>query len=195
MYKISNSGWIEIITGPMYCGKSEELIRRIKRVKIAQQKVKVFKPIIDNRYDDNNVVSHNGSSIEAVPVDHPEEIYERIDDSIDVVSIDEIQFFHPDIVEICEKLADQGKRVIVAGLDRDFRGEPFQPVPELMARAEYIDKLHAICVSCGDPATRTQRLINGKPAAYDDEVILVGAKEVYEARCRECHNVRSKKEE
>ena len=195
MYKISNSGWIEIITGPMYCGKSEELIRRIKRVKIAQQKVKVFKPIIDNRYDDNNVVSHNGSSIEAVPVDHPEEIYNKIDDTIDVVSIDEIQFFHPDIVEICEKLADKGKRVIVAGLDRDFRGEPFEPVPELMARAEYIEKLHAICVSCGDPATRTQRLINGKPASYNDEVILVGAKEVYEARCRECHTVRGKKEE
>ena len=141
------------------------------------------------------MVSHNGNSIEAVPVDHPEEIFDRIDESIDVVSIDEIQFFHPDVVEICEKLADQGKRVIVAGLDRDFRGEPFQPVPELMARAEYIDKLHAICVSCGDPATRTQRLINGKPAAYDDEVILVGAEEVYEARCRKCHIVRGKKEE
>jgi thymidine kinase len=196
MYKISNSGWIEIITGPMYCGKSEELIRRIKRVKIAKQKVKVFKPIIDNRYDDSNVVSHNGNSIEAVSVDHPEEIINRIDDTIDVVGIDEIQFFHPDIVSICEKIADKGKRVIVAGLDRDFRGEPFQPVPDLMARSEYIDKLHAICVSCGDPATRTQRLINGKPAAYDDEVIMVGAEEVYEARCRKCHTVpKGRKEE
>ena len=190
MYKISNSGWIEIITGPMYCGKSEELIRRINRVKIAKQKIKVFKPIIDNRYDKNNVVSHNGKSIEAVSVDHPEEIFSKIDDSIDVVAIDEIQFFHPDVVEICEKLANNGIRVILAGLDRDFRGESFEPVPELMARAEYVDKLHAICVECGEPATRTQRLIDGEPASYDDEVILVGAEEVYEARCRSCHIVK-----
>ncbi|MFW5855632.1 MAG: thymidine kinase [Bacillota bacterium] len=194
MYKISNSGWIEIVTGPMYSGKSEELIRRINRVKIAKQKVKVFKPIIDNRFDESNVVSHNGSSIEAVSIDHPEEILQRIDD-IDVVAIDEVQFFHPDIVGICEKLADNEKRVIVAGLDRDFRGEPFAPVPEIMARAEYIDKLHAICVKCGDPATRTQRLVNGEPAPYDDEVILVGAEEVYEARCRSCHQVPTSKGE
>ncbi len=193
MYKISNSGWIEIITGPMYCGKSEELIRRINRVKIAKQKIKVFKPIIDNRYDKNNVVSHNGKSIEAISVDHPEEIFNKIDDSIDVVAIDEIQFFHPDVVEICEKLANNGIRVILAGLDRDFRGESFEPVPELMARAEYVDKLHAICVECGEPATRTQRLIDGEPASYDDEVILVGAEEVYEARCRSCHIVKGEK--
>ena len=190
MYKISNSGWIEVITGPMYCGKSEELIRRIRRVKIAQKSIKVFKPLIDNRYDKDNVVSHNGKSVEAVPVDHPEEIFEKIDDDIDVVAIDEIQFFHPDVVEICEKLANGGVRVILAGLDRDFRGEPFDPVPELMARAEYVDKLHAICVECGEPATRTQRLIDGEPASYDDEVILVGAEEVYEARCRNCHKVK-----
>ncbi len=192
MYKISNSGWIEVITGPMYCGKSEELIRRIRRVKIAQKSIKVFKPLIDNRYAKDNVVSHNGKSVEAVPVDHPEEIFEKIDDNIDVVAIDEIQFFHPDVVEICEKLANSGVRVILAGLDRDFRGEPFDPVPELMARAEYVDKLHAICVKCGEPATRTQRLIDGEPASYDDEVILVGAEEVYEARCRNCHKVKKK---
>ncbi|MFW6029108.1 MAG: thymidine kinase [Halanaerobiales bacterium] len=190
MYKISNSGWIEVITGPMYCGKSEELIRRIRRVKIAQKSIKVFKPLIDNRYAKDNVVSHNGKSVEAVPVDHPEEIFEKIDDDIDVVAIDEIQFFHPDVVEICERLANDGVRVILAGLDRDFRGEPFDPVPDLMARAEYVDKLHAICVKCGEPATRTQRLIDGEPASYDDEVILVGAEEVYEARCRNCHKVK-----
>ena len=194
MYKISNSGWLEVITGPMYCGKSEELIRRIKRVKIAQKNIKVFKPLIDNRYSNDNVVSHSGKSVEAVPVDHPEEIFNKISEEIDVIAIDEIQFFHPDIVEICERLANSGVRVILAGLDRDFRGEPFNPVPELMARAEYIDKLHAICVECGEPATRTQRLIDGKPASYDDEVILVGADEVYEARCRSCHKVKGNPE-
>ncbi len=189
MYKISNSGWIEVIVGPMYSGKSEELIRRIRRVKIARQKVKVFKPLIDNRYSKSDVVSHSGDSIEAISIDHPEEMFAKITDDTDVIGIDEIQFFHPEIVGICEKLADDNKRVIVAGLDRDFRGEPFTPVPELMARAEYIDKLHAICVICGDPATRTQRLIDGKPASYDDPVIMVGSQEVYEARCRYCHEV------
>jgi thymidine kinase len=190
MYKITKSGWIEVITGPMYCGKSEELIRRLRRVKIAKQKIKVFKPVIDNRYNKNDVVSHSGDSIEAVPVDHPEEILEKINDFIDVVGIDEAQFFHQDIVEICEDLADSGTRVIAAGLDRNFRGEPFGPMPELMARAEYVDKLHAICIQCGEPASRTQRLIDGEPAAYDDPVVLIGAQEVYEARCRSCHAVK-----
>jgi thymidine kinase len=190
MYKITKSGWIEVITGPMYCGKSEELIRRLRRVKIAKQKVKVFKPVIDNRYNKSDVVSHSGDSIEAVPVDHPEEILEKLDDSIDVIGIDEAQFFHQDIVEICEELADNGTRVIAAGLDRNFRGEPFGPMPELMARAEYVDKLHAICIQCGEPASRTQRLIDGEPAAYDDPVVLIGAQEVYEARCRSCHAVK-----
>ena len=190
MYKITKSGWMEVITGPMYCGKSEELIRRLRRVKIAKQKVKVFKPVLDDRYSKKNVVSHSGNSIEAVPVDHPEEILERIDDTIDVVGIDEAQFFHEDLVEICEELADKGIRVILAGLDRDFRNQPFGPMPELMARAEYVDKLHAICIQCGEPASRTQRLIDGEPAAADDPVILVGASEVYEARCRSCHAIK-----
>ncbi len=190
MYKITKSGWIEVITGPMYCGKSEELIRRLRRVKIAKQKIKVFKPVIDNRYNKDDVVSHSGDSIEAVPVDHPEEILEKLDTTIDVVGIDEAQFFHQDIVEICEDLADRGTRVIAAGLDRNFRGEPFGPMPELMARAEYVDKLHAICIQCGEPASRTQRLIDGEPAAYDDPVVLIGAQEVYEARCRSCHAVK-----
>ena len=190
MYKITKSGWLEVITGPMYCGKSEELIRRLRRVKIAKQKVKVFKPVLDNRYSKKDVVSHSGDSIEAVPVDHPEEILERIDDNVDVVGIDEAQFFHEDLVGICEDLADRGIRVIMAGLDRDFRNQPFGPMPELMARAEYVDKLHAICIQCGEPASRTQRLIDGEPAAADDPVILVGASEVYEARCRSCHAIR-----
>ncbi|MGM0602162.1 MAG: thymidine kinase [Bacillota bacterium] len=190
MYKITNSGWIEVITGPMYCGKSEELIRRIKRVKIAKQQVEVFKPALDNRYGKENVVSHSGHSIQAVPVDHPEEILKKINSTADVVAVDEAQFFNEDLIEICEKLADTGLRIIIAGLDRDFRGEPFGPMPELMARAEYVDKLHAICIKCGEPASRTQRLIDGKPASYDDPVILVGAEEVYEARCRSCHEVR-----
>jgi thymidine kinase len=190
LYKITKSGWLEVITGPMYCGKSEELIRRLRRVKIARQKVKVFKPVLDNRYSKKDVVSHSGNSIDAVPVDHPEEILERIDDTVDVVGIDEAQFFHEDLIEICEELADQGIRVIMAGLDRDFRNEPFGPMPELMARAEYVDKLHAICIQCGEPASRTQRLIDGEPAAIDDPVILVGAAEVYEARCRSCHAIK-----
>src|SRR6056297_186318 len=190
LYKIPKSGWLEVITGPMYCGKSEELIRRLRRVKIAKQKVKVFKPVLDNRYSKKDVVSHSGNSIEAVPVDHPEEILERIDDTVDVVGIDEAQFFHEDLIEICEKLADQGIRVILAGLDRDFRNEPFGPMPDLMARAEYVDKLHAICIQCGEPASRTQRLIDGEPAAYDDPVVLIGAQEVYEARCRSCHAIK-----
>ncbi|MFN2341585.1 MAG: thymidine kinase [Halanaerobium sp.] len=190
MYKITKSGWLEVITGPMYCGKSEELIRRLRRVKIAKQKVKVFKPVLDDRYSKKDVVSHSGNSIDAVPVDHPEEILKRIDASVDVVGIDEAQFFHEDIVEICEDLADQGVRVIIAGLDRNFRNQPFGPMPELMARAEYVDKLHAICIQCGEPASRTQRLIDGEPAAIDDPVILVGASEVYEARCRSCHAIK-----
>ena len=192
MYKITKSGWLEVITGPMYCGKSEELIRRLRRVKIAKQKVKVFKPVLDNRYSKKDVVSHSGNSIEAVPVDHPEEILERIDDSVNVVGIDEAQFFHKDLIEICEDLADRGIRVILAGLDKDFRNQPFGPMPELMARAEYVDKLHAICIQCGEPASRTQRLIDGEPAAVDDPVILVGAAEVYEARCRSCHAIKKK---
>ncbi|AZR74016.1 thymidine kinase [Anoxybacter fermentans] len=192
MYKIQNTGWIEVITGPMYCGKSEELIRRVRRAKIAKQKIQVFKPIIDDRYHKTNVVSHNGDQVEAIPIDHPDEILKRLNPKTDVIAIDEIQFFDQQIIGVCEELADRGLRVIVAGLDRDFRGKPFGPMPQLMALAEYVDKLHAICVKCGNPASRTQRLIDGKPAQYDDPVILVGAQEVYEARCRKCHEVPGK---
>ncbi|WP_236777935.1 thymidine kinase [Anoxybacter fermentans] len=176
----------------MYCGKSEELIRRVRRAKIAKQKIQVFKPIIDDRYHKTNVVSHNGDQVEAIPIDHPDEILKRLNPKTDVIAIDEIQFFDQQIIGVCEELADRGLRVIVAGLDRDFRGKPFGPMPQLMALAEYVDKLHAICVKCGNPASRTQRLIDGKPAQYDDPVILVGAQEVYEARCRKCHEVPGK---
>ncbi len=195
MYKIQNTGWIEAITGSMYCGKSEELIRRIRRAKIARQEVQVFKPMIDNRYHKANVVSHNGEQVEAISIDHPDQILERLNPDIDVVAIDEIQFFDDRIVDICEQMANDGIRVIVAGLDRDFRGEAFGPMPKLLTYAEYIDKLHAICIKCGNPASRTQRLINGEPAQYNEPVILVGAKEVYEARCRGCHEVPGKGED
>lgn len=189
MYGPKDHGWIEMIVGPMYSGKSEELIRRIKRAKIARQKVQVFKPSIDNRYSITEVVSHNGDKEGAHSVENAIEILNLVSEDTDVIAIDEVQFFDDEIVEVCKKLADRGKRVICAGLDLDFRGEPFGPVPKLLAIAEFVDKIQAICVVCGNPATRTQRLINGKPAKYSDPIVLVGAKEAYEARCRKCHIV------
>jgi thymidine kinase len=173
----------------MFSGKTEELIRRVRRARIARQKVRVFKPSIDTRYAEREVTSHNGMQIEAVPVASVDELRELIEPDTTVVAIDEVQFYEGDVVALCEALADHGVRVIVAGLDTDFRGVPFGPVPELMARAEKVDKLQAICVVCGGQASRTQRLIDGQPAAYHDPVILVGASEVYEARCRDCHSV------
>lgn len=189
MYGPKDHGWIEIVVGPMYSGKSEELIRRIKRAKIAKQKVQVFKPIIDDRYSKSDVVSHNGDKAEAICVASSAEILSLVDADTDVIAIDEIQFFDMEIVDVCKKLADKNKRVVCAGLDMDFRGEPFGPVPKLLAMAEFVDKIQAICVVCGNPATRTQRLINGKPANYTDPIVLVGAHEAYEARCRKCHIV------
>lgn len=183
------NGSIEIICGPMFSGKTEELIRRVRRAQIARQKVRVFKPRIDIRYSAERVHSHNGMHWEATPVERSSEILEQLEANTNVVAIDEVQFFDLGIVAVCEALADRGLRVIVAGLDLDFRGEPFGPMPQLLARAEHVDKLQAICVICGAPASRTQRLINGRPAAYDDPVILVGAAEVYEARCRQHHVV------
>lgn len=176
----------------MFSGKSEELIRRIKRAGYAKQKVQVFKPIIDDRYSKMAVVSHSGYQIDALPVYNSAEILEKVDHSTNVVAIDEIQFFDSNIVEVCERLANKGKRVICAGLDLDFRGEPFGPSPILLSTAEFVTKLQAICVQCGNPATRTQRLINGLPAHYHDPVIQVGASESYEARCRHCHEVPGK---
>jgi thymidine kinase len=174
----------------MFSGKTEELIRRLKRAQIARQKVQVFKPRIDIRYAEGKVASHNGVLHAALPVGTSREIEEHIEPDTTVVAIDEAQFFDEGLVDLCRKLAHEGVRVIVAGLDLDFRGEPFGPMPRLMAEAEMVDKLQAICVQCGAPASRTQRLINGEPAAYDDPVIMVGAKEYYEARCRHCHEVR-----
>jgi thymidine kinase len=190
MYNKPSGGWIEVICGSMFCGKTEELIRRVRRAQIARQKVQVFKPTIDTRYTEREVTSHNGVQIQAMPVENVTQIQAQIEEDTTVVALDEAQFFDDTIVALCEKLAIQGVRVIVAGLDMDFRGEPFGPMPALMARAERVDKLQAICVVCGGPASHTQRLINDQPAAYDDPIILVGASEVYEARCRGCHEVR-----
>jgi thymidine kinase len=187
MYRPVNHGYIEVAIGPMYSGKSEELIRRMKRAKIAKQKIIVFKPAIDNRYSKEDVVSHSGDSIGAIPIKESKDIYGYLDKDIQVVGIDEVQFFDEKIVDIAIDLADKGIRVICAGLDMDFRGEPFGPTPKLLAVAEFVDKLQAVCSVCGQPATRSQRLINEKPAKYGDPIIQVGAVESYEARCRECH--------
>jgi thymidine kinase len=182
-------GSIELICGSMFSGKTEELIRRTRRAVIAKQRVQVFKPAIDTRYDVERVTSHNGLKFEAQPMTAARELLSSVDPQTTVVAIDEVQFFEPEIVEVCEALAENGKRVICAGLDMDFRGVPFGPMPDLMARSEEVLKLHAICVVCGEDASRTQRLIEGRPAAFDDPVVLVGAEEVYEARCRQCHAV------
>jgi thymidine kinase len=190
MYGKPKGGWIEVVCGSMFSGKTEELIRRVRRAQIARQKVQVFKHSLDARYAQQEVASHNGMQLEAVPVEDASQLRTLIEPDTTVVAIDEAQFFDQDVVALCENLANDGMRVIVAGLDMDFRGEPFGGMPMLMAQAERVDKLQAICVVCGGPASRTQRLINGQPAAYDDPVILVGADEVYEARCRGCHRVR-----
>ena len=192
MYVMTQSGWLEVICGSMFSGKSEELIRRIRRAQFARQEVKVFKPTIDNRYSEDAVVSHNGNSVIAIPVATPAEMFRYISTATDVVAIDEVQFFSDDIIDVVQTLADHGYRVIAAGLDQDFRGEPFGPVPALMAIAESVTKLQAVCTVCGSPASRTQRLINGVPASYDDPVILVGASEAYEPRCRHHHEVPGK---
>jgi thymidine kinase len=189
MYNKPTGGWIEVICGSMFSGKTEELIRRLRRAQIAKQEIQVFKPAVDTRYAVREVTSHNGIQIEATPVENTEQLRGMLAPNTTVVAIDEAQFFADDVIPLCQELAGQGLRVIVAGLDVDFRGEPFGPMPALMARAEQVDKLQAICVKCGGPASRTQRLIEGKPAAYDDPVILVAASEVYEARCRGCHEV------
>ncbi|MCM3586858.1 thymidine kinase [Mesobacillus maritimus] len=189
MYVMKHSGWIEIICGSMFSGKSEELIRRVRRTQFAKQKLAVFKPLIDNRYSEEAVVSHNGTSVIAKPVAKSTDIFQHIDSDIEVIAIDEVQFFDEEIVQVAQHLANSGHRVILAGLDQDFRGEPFGQMPALMAVAEQVTKLQAVCAVCGSPASRTQRLINDKPASYDDPVILVGASESYEPRCRHHHEV------
>jgi thymidine kinase len=193
MHYTPSGGWIELVCGSMFSGKTEELLRRIRRAEIARKKVQLFKPTIDNRYGLVRVASHDGIAREdAIVVCDAEDILRRLALDTEVVAVDEIQFFDESIADVCDHLADRGLRVIAAGLDQDFRGEPFGPMPLLLARAERVDKLHAICVACGASASRTQRLIDGRPARYDDPVILVGGSESYEARCRNCHEVPGK---
>ena len=182
-------GSVEVICGSMFSGKTDELIRRLIRATIAKQKVQVFKPAIDVRYAVEKVTSHAGANYDAIPVEKAADIRNKLDSDTTVVAIDEAQFMDAEVVTIARELADKGIRVLVAGLDQDFRGEPFGPMPALMSLAEHVDKLHAICMVCGDDASRTQRLVNGKPARYDDPVVIVGASELYEARCRRHHEV------
>lgn len=180
-YYPTNSGWIEVIAGSMFSGKTEELIRRLKRAHYAKQKVQVFKPVVDCRYDANAVISHEGFRIEGVAVDRPLHILYLVDDDTKIVGIDEAQFFDDEIVVVANYLADKGFRVIVAGLDQDYLGKPFGPMPELLAVAEYVTKAHAICVECGNPGTRTYRI-----SGVGDQVEL-GSSDKYQARCRKCH--------
>ncbi len=186
----ASGGWMEVIAGSMFSGKTEELLRRVRRATIARKRVQVFKSHLDDRYAGLWAVSsHDRRTFEATPVDSSSQILLRLDPMAQVIAIDEVQFLDAGIVNVVSGLADRGRRVIMAGIDTDFRGEPFGPMPQLMAMAEVVDKLHAICVLCGSPASRTQRLLEGKPASYDSPTIMVGAADSYEARCRACHQV------
>ncbi len=190
MFHGTKPGWLEVISGVMFSGKSEELIRRVRRAVIAKKKVQVFKSHLDERYAGlYSVSSHDGSLAEAEPIKDSREIMVSLRPDTEVVAVDEAQFLDAGIVAVANALADRGVRVILAGIDSDFRAEPFGAMPQLMAAAEIVDKLHAICVVCGGPATRNQRLVNGKPAPYDSPQIMVGGRESYEARCRHCHQV------
>jgi thymidine kinase len=218
VHAITRSGWIEVVTGSMFSGKTEELLRRLRRAEIAEQEVAVFSPAVDDRYGRTTVGSHDGRTWEATVVGTDDETHAadgdeggggdgdraenpgdaraiaarlaEIDRQVDVVAVDEGNFFGPALVDVCESLAADGYRVIVCGLDTTFRADPFEPMPRLMAVAEYVEKLRAICAVCGEPATRTQRLVDGEPAHTDDPTVLVGAEESYEARCRNCHTLR-----
>lgn len=176
------TGWIEVVAGCMFSGKTEELIRRLRRAKIAKLNVMIFKPKIDDRYSKKEIVSHSDQSLPSIMVETPTEILNLSEDA-QVVGIDEAQFFNGDLPNVCNELANQGKRVIVAGLDQDYRGIPFEPIPNLLAQAEYITKTLAICVKCGNPADKTQRTVNTK------DRVVVGAADSYEARCRKCHYI------
>jgi thymidine kinase len=190
VYPSARNGWIEVIAGVMFSGKSEELIRRVRRAIIAKKKVQVFKSHLDTRYGGiQTISSHDGRAVEAIPVDSSAQLAQQINAYADVIAIDEAQFLDAGIVRLSTALAEGGVRVVLAGTDTDFRGEPFGPMPQLMAVAEVVDKLHAICVICGNPASRNQRLIEGKPARYDSPTIMVGGRDTYEARCRHCHKV------
>ncbi|HXV86023.1 MAG TPA: thymidine kinase [Gemmatimonadales bacterium] len=189
MYHQAHAGWIEVIAGVMFSGKSEELIRRVKRAIIARRTVQVFKSHLDDRYGVYAVSTHDGIAVDAEPVNSALDIARLARPASGVVAIDEAQFLDAGIVDVATDLAARGVRVILAGTDTDFRGAPFGPMPALLAVAEVVDKLHAICVSCGEPACRNQRLLDGRPAPYDSPVIMVGGREAYEARCRRCHEV------
>ena len=178
--EINNFGCIEVICGNMFSGKTEELIRRLRRAKIAKLNVKIFKPKVDNRYDEDNIVSHNQLKLKSFVVDSTAAIYELANDA-DVIGIDEAQFFDDDIIDVTKNLSSKGKRVIVAGLDTDFKGKPFGPMPQLMCESDFLDKLQAICVKCGNPASYTQRL------SKDDSQVVIGETDIYEARCRHCY--------
>jgi len=186
--RAEKNGWIEVICGSMFSGKTEELIRRIKRSQIAKQNIKVFKPAIDNRYSDNKVVSHDDKILHSIVIENPEEILQEIDEKTDVVGIDEAQFFDNSIVDVARKLANMGIRVIVAGLDMDYKGNPFGPMPELMAIAEFVTKVHAICVRCGSLANYSHRKTDS------ENLVLLGAGEKYEPLCRKCFNELSAEE-
>lgn len=192
MEKITKNGWIEVICGPMFAGKSEELIRRVKRLEYAKKNTLVFKPKIDNRYSEDEIVSHSKHHTKSINIESSDDVlkYVKKNKNVDAVVIDEVQFLDEGIVNVCNDLANQGIRVIVAGLDMDFKGEPFKNVPQLLAKAEFITKLTAICVKCGAPATMTQRIVNGEPAKKDDPIVIVGASECYEPRCRHCHKLK-----
>lgn len=190
LYHGDEHGWIEVITGVMFSGKSEELIRRVRRALIARRRVQVFKSALDGRYVGvERISSHDGAGVDAVPVHSPLEVAQQVHRDTQVFAIDEVQFLDDGIVEVVSLLADRGARVIVAGTDMDFRGLPFGPMGKLLAIAESVDKLHAICVRCGNPATRNQRLVDGEPAPAESPTIQVGGLESYEARCRRCHQV------
>lgn len=191
MHAITKSGWVEVITGSMFSGKTEELLRRLRRAEIAGQEVAVFTPAVDDRYGEATIGSHDGRSWDATPID-PETDLEAVFSMCNgeqVIAFDEANFFPNSLVDVCERLADDGRRVIVSGTDQTFRGEPFEPLPQLTAVAEYVEKFRAICAVCGEPATRNQRLVDGEPAHIDDPTIFVGASESYEARCRHCHTL------
>ncbi len=192
MYKITNSGWLEVITGAMMSGKTEELLRRVRRVELANQKFIAFKPSLDSRYESNKICSHNDSSLpcKVIKKDKPENIANHVYEEIDVIAIDEAQFFDIKLVNVIERFCVANKRVIVAGLDTDFRGEPFLVMAELLAKAEYVDKIKGICSICGELSTKTQRYVDGDIAHYDDDIIKVGGTEMYEGVCRSCHRVR-----
>lgn len=192
MHAITRSGWVEVVTGCMFSGKTEELLRRLRRAEIAGQSVAAFTPAIDDRYGEATIGSHNGRQWDATVVE-PDDPLPQMRTALngeDVVAVDEANFFEGTLVDACETLADEGRRVIVSGTDQTFRGEPFDPLPDLLAVAEYVEKFQAICAQCGEPATRNQRLVDGEPAHVDDPTIMVGATESYEARCRKCHTLR-----